>query len=163
MKSVFFTYPGQSPWPADGRSQWSQQSHAQSWWESEGWCVPACWWQLHWVLAFLSNQQAPSHPGHLANVLSTSTSRHSQRAKLLNKPHGSYTIPIKRQWDCCQWQDIPPAQQSQDQLFRVYSQIQKTWIISWLWCKWCWYWLLVCDDVRIVEKSDQTVDVLRHW
>ena len=47
------------------------------------------------LLAFLTKQQPPTHPGHLASVLSTSMSKSSQGGKFLNKPHSCTPSPPK--------------------------------------------------------------------
>jgi len=46
-------------------------------------------------LAYLSKQLAPSHPGHLVNVLSTNVSKNSQGAKYLGKSHSCTPSPPK--------------------------------------------------------------------
>ncbi len=38
------------------------------------------------LLAFLSKQQGSTHPGHLANVLSTSKTKNAKGAKFMSKP-----------------------------------------------------------------------------
>jgi len=47
------------------------------------------------LLAFLSKQQASNHPGHLVNVLSTTTSKNSQGGKYLPKAHAQTPSPTK--------------------------------------------------------------------
>jgi len=47
------------------------------------------------LLAFLSKQQAPNHPGHLVNVLSTSASKSSQGSKYLPRARARTPSPTK--------------------------------------------------------------------
>jgi len=47
------------------------------------------------LLVFLSKQQASNHPGHLVNILSTSTSKSSQGGKYLPRTHAQMPPPAK--------------------------------------------------------------------
>ncbi len=47
------------------------------------------------LLAFLSWQQVPSHPGHLANVLSTSKAKGAKGVKFANKLNAGSPSPPK--------------------------------------------------------------------
>ncbi len=47
------------------------------------------------LLTFLSEQQGSIHPGHLANVMSTSKTKNAQGAKFMSKPNADPPPPSK--------------------------------------------------------------------
>jgi len=47
------------------------------------------------LLAFLTKQQGSTHPGHLANVLSTAKTKHEKGAKFMNKLNTGPSPPPK--------------------------------------------------------------------
>jgi len=47
------------------------------------------------LLAFLTKQQCSTHPGHLANVLSTSKTKNAKGAKFTSKPNAGPPPPPK--------------------------------------------------------------------
>jgi len=104
------------------------------------------------LLAFLSKQKSTTHPGHLANVLSTSKSKNAKGARFMAKSDASPTkddeIVINGKKYC------------QVQSHRIYYLVSSH--------KSCRVGSLIDrganrgiagNDVRIIEKSDQTVNV----
>jgi len=106
------------------------------------------------LLAYLSKQKGPTHPGHLANVLSTSKTKHEKGAKFMSKPNAD---------------PLPPKDEEIVVNGKRYHQIHAHCILySVSSHKFHKAGSLVDrganggiagDDVCIIEKSDQTVDV----
>jgi len=106
-------------------------------------------------LAFLSKQQATNHPRHLANVLSTNMSKQPQGSKMMNK-----------------MQDCTPSPPKNNEIMvngKKYHQVNNHKVCYYVSAHQSRYIGLLVDhganggiagnDVRIIKKSNQTVDV----
>ena len=103
------------------------------------------------LLAFLSKQKS-AHPGHLTNILSTSKSKNAKGARFMTKsdvnPSKDDEIVINGKRYCQVQSHHIYYSVSSHKLRRVGSLIDRGANSG-----------IAGDDVRIIEKSDQTVDV----
>ncbi len=107
------------------------------------------------LLAFLNKQQGSTHPGHLANVLSTSMTKNAKGAKFMRKPDAGPTPPPKdnetvvngKRYHQIHVHHILYSVSSHKSQ-RVGSLVDRGANGG-----------IAGDDIHIIEKSDQTVDV----
>jgi len=80
------------------------------------------------LLTFLSKQKGSTHPGHLANVLSTSKAKNAKGARFTNKPSADPLPPKNEEIVANGWQIISTSPFPLHPLFCLLPQVSQTWL-----------------------------------